>query len=119
MKEKWRYPIIGALAGAANGLFGSGGGLFLVPLLTSWTGMEQKRAFATSVAIIALLSPISLVVFLFRGTLDLGTVWPYLLGGAVGGVIAGRLFGGISVTLLRRVFGALLLYGGVRAVLLL
>lgn len=119
MKEKWRYPIIGALAGAANGLFGSGGGLFLVPLLTAWTGMEQKRAFATSVAIITLLSPISLVVFFLRGTLDLGAVWPYLLGGAAGGVIAGRVFGGISVTVLRRVFGALLLYGGVRAVLLL
>ena len=27
--------------------FGAGGGLFLVPLLISWCGMEQKRAFAT------------------------------------------------------------------------
>lgn len=119
MKTKWKYPIIGALAGLANGMFGSGGGLFLVPLLTSWTGIEQKRAFATSVAIIALLSPISLVVFFLRGTVDFGMAWPYLLGGAIGGVVAGVAFRKLSVTLLRRIFGALLLYGGIKAVLLL
>ena len=119
MKEKTKYMITGALAGGANGLFGSGGGLFLVPLLTRWTGMEQKHAFATSVAIIALLSPVSLILFLWRGVLDMGTVWPYLAGGALGGILSGLLFKKASVTFLRRLFGALLLYGGIRAVLLL
>ncbi len=111
--------ITGALAGGANGLFGSGGGLFLVPLLTRWTGMEQKHAFATSVAIIALLSPVSLILFLWRGALDIAAVWPYLAGGALGGILSGVLFKKASVTFLRRLFGALLLYGGIRAVLLL
>ncbi len=119
MRERSRYLITGALAGAANGLFGSGGGLFLVPLLTKWTGLEQKRAFATSVAIIALLSPVSLLVFWLGGGLQLAGAWPYLVGGAVGGVLSGCLFKNASATLLRRLFGALLLYGGVRAVLLL
>ena len=40
-------------------------------------------------------------------------------GGAVGGVIAGRIFQKMSMVWLRRVFGLLILYGGVRAVLLL
>ena len=119
MKRRTKYGITGALAGAANGLFGSGGGLFLVPLFTKWIGMEQKRAFATSVMVIFLLSPISLLVFWFRGGMGLGTVWPYLIGGALVGVISGLLFQKASVTLLRRLFGILLLYGGVRAVLLL
>lgn len=119
METKWKYPVIGALAGLANGLFGSGGGLFLVPLLTAWTGMEQKRAFATSVAIVTLLSPFSLIVFFWRGSVDFGAVWPYLLGGSIGGVVAGLVFSRLSVTLLRRLFGALLIYGGIKAVLLL
>ena len=42
--------MTGALAGAANGFFGAGGGLFLVPLFTKWCGMEEKQAFATAVA---------------------------------------------------------------------
>ncbi len=119
MKMHARYLTIGALAGAANGLFGSGGGLFLVPLLTKWTGLEQKRAFATSVAVIALLSPLSLLVFWWRRGLAIDGAWPYLLGGALGGLLSGRLFQNVSVVLLRRLFGALLLYGGIRAVLLL
>lgn len=52
MQERTKCLIIGTCAGAANGFFGAGGGLFLVPLFTAWLGMEQKRAFATSVAII-------------------------------------------------------------------
>ena len=44
---------------------------------------------------------------------------PYLLGGAAGGVLAGKLFGRLKADWLRRAFGVLILYGGVRAVLLL
>lgn len=36
MKQPGKYALTGALAGLANGLFGSGGGLFLVPLFTGW-----------------------------------------------------------------------------------
>lgn len=49
MKNTGKSLVTGALAGIANGLFGSGGGLFLVPLFTKWLGLEQRRAFATSV----------------------------------------------------------------------
>lgn len=119
MKNTARYAITGALAGLANGFFGSGGGLFLVPLLTRWTGLEQRRAFATSVAVILPLSAVSVAIYWMKGALDLGIAWPYLLGGAAGGLISGRVFRKIPLTLLRRVFGALILYGGVRALLLL
>lgn len=44
---------------------------------------------------------------------------PYLLGGAAGGVLAGKLFGRVKADWLRRAFGVLILYGGIRAVLLL
>ena len=63
MKSKVKRAVTGALAGAANGFFGSGGGLFLVPLFTRWLHMEQKKAFATSVAVILPLSAVSLAVY--------------------------------------------------------
>ena len=100
--------MTGALAGAANGFFGAGGGLFLVPLFTKWCGMEEKQAFATSVA-----------VYYVRGGLPVSSSLGYLLGGAAGGVLAGRIFGRLRTLWLRRAFALLILYGGIRAVLLL
>lgn len=114
-----KYLITGALAGLANGFFGSGGGLFIVPLLSRWAKLPQRRAFATSVAVILPLSVVSVLVYLAKGALDLGFAWPFLFGGAAGGLISGRVFQKIPLTMLRRVFGVLILYGGVRALLLL
>lgn len=93
--------------------------LFLVPLFTAWLGMEQKRAFATSVAVIFPLSAVSVLIYLRSGNLPLRFSAPYLLGGILGGLLSGLLFSRVSVPLLRKAFALLLLWGGVRAVLLL
>lgn len=119
MKSWIKKAAAGGLAGAANGFFGAGGGLFLVPLFIKWLKMEEKQAFATSVAVILPLSAVSLAVYWLRGGLEWQGIWPFLLGGLAGGWVGGRVFGKVPVTLLRRVFGVLILYGGVRAVLLL
>lgn len=119
MSQNAKYAVTGALAGAANGFFGAGGGLFLVPLLMYWCRVAPRRAFATSVAVILPLSALSAVVYGLRGGLDWAAALPYLLGGAAGGWIAGRVFGRVRMIWLRRGFGLLLVYGGVRAVLLL
>lgn len=66
--------------------------------------------------------PLSLVsagVYLTKGGLDLGGALPYLAGGALGGILSGLCFRRVSLTFLRRAFGALILYGGIRAVLAL
>lgn len=118
MKLPFRYLIIGALAGAANGFFGSGGGLFLVPLLSGWAKTTQKQAFATSVAVVFLLSSVSTAFYFWRGAIDLHFAAPYLIGGFVGGILSGLLFRKASASLLRRLFGLLLIWGGVRSVLL-
>ena len=99
--------------------FGSGGGLFLVPLMTRWSKLEERKAFATSVAIILSLSIVSSVVYFTKGALDFSTAWPYLLGGGIGGVISGLVFQKVPLNFLRRIFGLLILYGGIRAVLAL
>ena len=113
----WKYAVIGALAGTANGFFGAGGGLFLVPLFIGWIKMEEKKAFATSVAVILPLSVASLVVFILRGENIVSTALPYVLGGILGGLISGNLFRRISVIWLHRLFGFLLLYGAFRTLL--
>ena len=112
-----RALTAGAAAGLTNGLFGGGGGSVLVPLLTRLCGLDQRRAFATSVAVILPLCALSAALYLWRGGLDLGAALPYLLGGALGGWAGGKWFRGVKLPWLKRAFGLLLIYGGVRNLL--
>ena len=119
-KRPWLAPAVaGGPAGVANGFFGGGGGMVLVPLLTGRCGLDQRRAFATSVAIILPLCVLSSVIYFFRGGLDLSAALPYLLGGLAGGWIGGRVFRRLNMDWLRRAFALLILYGGVRSLLAL
>ena len=114
MKNTWKYLLAGGLAGVANGLFGAGGGLVLVPLLVSWVGLEEKKAFATSVAIILPLSVASYIMFCLKGGNVWGDALPYLLGSTGGGILAGLLGRKIPTLWLHRFFGVMLLWGGIR-----
>ena len=117
MRSKGKFAVTGALAGLANGLFGSGGGLFLVPLLTGWAKLPQRKAFATSVAVILPLCALSAALYWWKGGLDLGAALPYLLGGALGGWAGGKWYKGMKLPWLKRAFGLLLIYGGIRSML--
>lgn len=120
MKEScWPPILIGALAGVLNGTFGAGGGLVLVPLLISWVGVEQKQAFATSVAVMLPISLVSYVLFCIKGGNVWGEALPYLTGGVVGGLLSAKLFKNVSAGWLHRAFSLLILYGGIKAVLLI
>ena len=116
-KSKWRYLLAGAAAGAANGFFGGGGGSVLVPMLTRVCGLDQRRAFATSVAVILPLCALSVVIYFMRGGLDFMAALPYLVGGTIGGWAGGKWFKGVQINWLKRAFGLLLIYGGVRCFL--
>jgi len=117
MKSKWKPTLSGAAAGLVNGLFGGGGGTVLVPLLQRWCGVEEKKSYATCVAVIFPLCLLSAAICLFRTPPDWPSVWPYLLGGLAGGFVGGKLMDRVSVTWLRLLFAAFLLYGGVRYLL--
>jgi len=113
--KKRRAALTGGAAGLVNGLFGGGGGMVLVPLLTAKCGLDQRRAFATSVAVILPLCILSSAIYLFRGGLDLSAALPYLVGGFAGGLIGGKCFHRLNMDWLRRAFALLLLYGGVKS----
>ena len=115
--QKIKCAAAGALAGAANGFFGAGGGMLLIPLFTRWAKIEERKAFATSICVILPLSAVSAIVYLFRAGLDLSLALPYLLGGLAGGFIGGRIFKNIPTGILRRVLGLLIIYGGIRNLL--
>lgn len=114
-KNKKNALIAGAASGLVNGFFGGGGGMVLVPLLTGKCGLTQRKAFATSVAVILPLCVLSAAIYFFRGNLDLLRALPYLIGGLAGGFLGGKLFQRLNVDWLRRLFALLILYGGIKS----
>ena len=116
-KPKLGAALCGLAAGAVNGLFGAGGGMILLPLLTGLCSLADHEAFACSVCIILPLSLVSLCVYVLRGSLDFTQALPYLIGGAAGGVIAGVLLKKLSPVWLHRALGLLILWGGLRLLL--
>ena len=89
----------------------------LVPLLTRVCGMSQRKAFATSVAVILPLCTLSVGIYLWRGHLDVMLALPYLIGGAAGGYLGGKCFKGVKLPWLKKGFGLLLMVGGIRCLM--
>lgn len=113
MKRHTRLSIAGGAAGLINGLFGAGGGMVLVPMLSKKTGLTEQERFPASIAIIA---PICIVSLLSSAQwqLTFGQILPYLLGSAAGGVAAGLWGRKIPTVWLHRILGVLILWGGIR-----
>jgi uncharacterized membrane protein YfcA len=114
MKRNWRIITAGLCAGAVNGLFGAGGGMVLVPLLTGLTDLEEREIFPASISIIF---PVCLVS-LWVSAQQTGVAWlaslPYLPGSAIGGIAAGIWGQRIPVKWLHRLLGILIIWGGIR-----
>lgn len=116
-KSTWKSVLAGAAAGLTNGFFGGGGGSVLVPMLTRVCGLDQRRPLPPQWRSSCPCAPCRAAVYLLRGGLDLSAALPYLIGGTVGGWAGGRLFKGVRLPWLKRGFGALLIWGGLRCLL--
>lgn len=108
------FVIAGLAAGAVNGLFGAGGGMVLVPLLTLLTDLQESAIFPASISIILPICLISLSITALNGGLAWQQAFPYLVGSCVGGILAGIFGKKIPAKWLHRGLGILILWGGVR-----
>ena len=113
-KEIFLCALAGLCAGAVTGLFGAGGGMVLVPLLSLMTDIDEDALFPASVAVIL---PVCLMCLFLRsrtGPLPWQEAMPYLIGSAAGGIPAGLLGRKIPTVWLHRILGAFVLWGGIR-----
>ena len=113
-KDTLCLMVAGGCAGAVAGLFGAGGGLVLVPLLTLLTDLTQEEIFPASLSVILPVCLVTLAVTALYGGLPWKEALPYLPGSALGGLIAGRYGNKIPVHWLHRGLGILILWGGFR-----
>lgn len=115
--DKYLKPIFGFFCGVLNGLFGSGGGVVAVPMLR-FMGLEPRKSHATSVAVIFFLSLMSVIAYAFKGILDFKSALVYIPWGILGAVLGALLLKKVPNSLLRRIFGIVILISAGRIFLL-
>lgn len=113
MQRNYKLLGGGALTGAANGLFGGGGGMIAVPVLEK-SGLDALRAHATAIAVILPVCLVSGAIYLWFVPMPLGQLLPVALGMTAGGLLGARLLPKTSAAAVTYLFAAFMLAAGVR-----
>lgn len=115
LSRKWRIvlTVIASLfVGVANGFFGGGGGMLVIPIFTVLLGIEEKLAHSSAILTILPLSIVSGIVYVTQGNFTVPNgLW---VGGGVivGGLIGTFLMKKLSNNALRLVFYTLMIVAG-------
>ena len=114
-KHKYSGMILaGFCAGAVNGLFGGGGGMVLIPMLSLLTPLKDRDIFSASIAVILPICIVSIIATAISGSICWQQALPYLFGSAAGGLAAGIWGKMIPAKWLHKGLGILILWGGIR-----
>ena len=86
----WAMAGTGAVSGLLSGLLGVGGGFVIVPSLTRYTDLAVRSIFATSLAVISLVSIGGVAAAAWQGAIAWDIAAPFALG-AIAALLVGRL----------------------------
>lgn len=107
--------ILGVAAGILSGMFGIGGGVVIVPVLSTLLGFALRNAIATSLG--ALMMPVSIlaVIAYYRaGLLKVRIAAMVAVGLFVGVAVGARIQDALSIDNLEILYGCFLLYNSWR-----
>lgn len=100
------YMLIGLVCGAAAGLLGIAGGIFLIPILVYVMGFDQRMAQGTTLAV--LLPPIGLgAAYLYwkSGNVNVRAAVFIAIGFFIGGFLGAGESAHLSSSMLQKLFG--------------
>lgn len=111
-----KNSVIGLFTGFINGIFGSGGGTLLVPILNNILKVEEHKSHATALAVIIFLSTTSSIIYISKGTFDVNLTLQAAIGSILGGIIGAKLLSKLNGKFLRIAFGIVMIIAACRMV---
>lgn len=105
--------VISFLVGMINGLFGGGGGMLVVPVLTLLCNLDEQKAHSSAILTILPLSLVSGIVYLIRGDFELYTGGFVSLGVILGGLLGTFVMKKLSNNVLAIIFYGVMIFAGI------
>lgn len=115
-KKYLKLALGGVAIGLINGFFGTGGGLLAVSFLKS-LGFEKRESHANAVAVILPICILSAGLYIFKDYVEISHAAAFIPTGLLGALIGTMILKKISPMWLKRIFGAFMIYAGVRLLL--
>ena len=115
-KSKYFLIVAGILCGFINGLLGAGGGIIAVFALRLALGDElsdTRDVFANALCITLPISAVSCLSYALHGNLKINGIGLYVIPAILGGALGGVLLGKLKATTLRKLFSALVVISGI------
>ncbi len=106
----------GLVAGFLNGLFGSGGGTVIVPFLEEFLDQDEHKSHATAILIILAFTIVSLFFYGSRENFPYAVAFQASFGGVIGGLIGAKLLKKLSGSVIRKIFGGVMIAAAIRMV---
>ncbi len=109
----------GLFAGFANGLLGAGGGILAAfGLLHEYSDeLSRRDVYANALCVMLPLSALSFVRYTLAGNPAITEFGGYLLPAVLGGFLGGILLGRLKSSVLKHLFGALVIWSGVMLII--
>lgn len=111
--QKFYYYILGFFSGILNGLFGSGGGLIIIPMLKR-KGIDTKKAHATSICIILPISIVSIFFYYINDHINILKSISYIPMGLLGAFVGSIIMKKISNDFLKKIFAIIVIFSSIR-----
>jgi len=107
-RSLWLLVVIGVMAGSLSGFLGVGGGIVMVPAFTNWVGLPLKRAIATSLVCVGLVSIPGTITHQLLGDIDWLFALPLMVAAIPGARVGAHLAIRASDRTLRITVGSVL-----------
>lgn len=113
-KKSMKIFTIGLATGIVNGLFGSGGGIIVVPTLIFLLNVDDYKAHATAISVILPLSIVSALIYSKNNIIQFNIAFIVALGGILGSFLGAKLLNKVPVNILRKIFGSFIIFAAIR-----
>ncbi len=108
--------LIASILSGAVGAMGIGGGVILIPVLTSFFDIGQKNAQFINLIYFIPVSLCALAVHIKAGRVDFKKAVLMAAGGVAGALLGAWIAASIEVRFLRKLFGFFLLFVGLKQI---